>query len=367
MLVVMLSLPFGLAGALFFTRITGTSNNIYTQISLIMLIGLLAKNAILIVEFAHAARLKGLSIGKAALRGEQQRLRPILMTSFAFVFGLIPLAIAAGAGAVGNNSTGVTGVNWNVKLMTIKNTQGIDEANVLEAYGYAFTMRKLYNETNGQKGAFVVVANSSWGLNFADPDDSPAWCAFYDTLGSVGIVSCAATTNLDLNVDIDGDMPTTCSSDYLIAVTRSGKNQETGGGYGPVNIDLAAPGINVFNIKKNAGYGLQTGTSLSSPLVAGMVAFLYSIPGNQLTTLAKADPAAAALLAKGYILNGVTHINSYSTRVASSGIANLFGIEYALLTKVNREKVVFASFKDRLLYVGRGSSKTAKLLWLVNA
>ncbi|QCX54033.1 efflux RND transporter permease subunit [Elizabethkingia sp. JS20170427COW] len=107
---VMLSLPFGLAGAIFFTWITGSSNNIYTQISLIMLIGLLAKNAILIVEFAHAARLKGMSIGKAALRGAQQRLRPILMTSFAFIFGLVPLATAAGAGAVGNQAIGIAAI-----------------------------------------------------------------------------------------------------------------------------------------------------------------------------------------------------------------------------------------------------------------
>lgn len=107
---VMLSLPFGLAGASFFTWITGTTNNIYTQISLIMLIGLLAKNAILIVEFAHAARLNGLSIGKAALRGAQQRLRPILMTSFAFIFGLVPLAIASGAGSIGNNAIGIASI-----------------------------------------------------------------------------------------------------------------------------------------------------------------------------------------------------------------------------------------------------------------
>ncbi|SHG56892.1 efflux RND transporter permease subunit [Pedobacter caeni] len=107
---VMLSLPFGLAGASFFTWITGTTNNIYTQISLIMLIGLLAKNAILIVEFAHAARLSGLSIGKAALRGAQQRLRPILMTSFAFIFGLVPLAIASGAGSIGNNAIGIASI-----------------------------------------------------------------------------------------------------------------------------------------------------------------------------------------------------------------------------------------------------------------
>lgn len=104
---VMLSLPVGLAGAMIFSAWIGGSNNIYTQISLIMLIGLLAKNAILIVEFALDARKKGYTIGHAAISGAKQRLRPILMTSFAFIFGLVPLAISTGAGAVGNQSIGI--------------------------------------------------------------------------------------------------------------------------------------------------------------------------------------------------------------------------------------------------------------------
>lgn len=107
---VLLCLPFGLAGALIFTWLIGGSDNIYTQISLIMLIGLLAKNAILIVEFAHAGRLQGMSLARAALRGGQLRLRPILMTSFAFIFGLIPLVLASGAGAVGNQSIGIAAI-----------------------------------------------------------------------------------------------------------------------------------------------------------------------------------------------------------------------------------------------------------------
>lgn len=104
---VMLSLPVGLAGVMVFSSFFGGSNNIYVQISLIMLIGLLAKNAILIVEFALDARKKGYTIVHAAISGAKQRIRPILMTSFAFIFGLFPLAISTGAGAVGNQSIGI--------------------------------------------------------------------------------------------------------------------------------------------------------------------------------------------------------------------------------------------------------------------
>lgn len=107
---VLLSLPIGLAGAFIFAKIFGVENNIYLQITLIMLIGLLAKNAILIVEFAVMRRRNGESIVQAALDGSIARLRPILMTSFAFIFGLIPLMIASGAGAAGNRSIGTGAV-----------------------------------------------------------------------------------------------------------------------------------------------------------------------------------------------------------------------------------------------------------------
>lgn len=107
---VLLSLPIGLAGAFIFANLFGVDNNIFLQISLIMLIGLLAKNAILIVEFALLHRLSGRSLVQSAIFGAKARLRPILMTSFAFIFGLIPLMIATGAGALSNRSIGTAAV-----------------------------------------------------------------------------------------------------------------------------------------------------------------------------------------------------------------------------------------------------------------
>lgn len=107
---VLLSLPMGLAGAFLFTETMGISNNIYVQITMIMLVGLLAKNAILIVEFAVNRRRRGMSITEAALEGAVVRLRPILMTSFAFIFGLLPLMFTRGAGANGNRSIGTGAV-----------------------------------------------------------------------------------------------------------------------------------------------------------------------------------------------------------------------------------------------------------------
>lgn len=109
-LAVLLSLPFGLAGIYIFGAIFGIDNNIYTQISLIMLIGLLSKNAILIVEFASARREKGMLITEAAAEGAKVRLRPILMTSLAFIIGVLPLVFSTGAGASGNHSIGFSAV-----------------------------------------------------------------------------------------------------------------------------------------------------------------------------------------------------------------------------------------------------------------
>ncbi len=103
---VILSLPTGIFGAFLALQVFGLENNIYAQVALIMLIGLLGKNAILIVEFAIQRREEGVSIIKAAVEGSVSRLRPILMTSFAFIAGLIPLVIATGAGAMGNRSIG---------------------------------------------------------------------------------------------------------------------------------------------------------------------------------------------------------------------------------------------------------------------
>lgn len=103
---VILSLPAGVFGAYFVLQLAGIDNNIYAQVALVMLIGLLGKNAILIIEMANQFRKQGMSIIEAAMQGAGSRLRPILMTSFAFICGLIPLMMASGAGALGNRSIG---------------------------------------------------------------------------------------------------------------------------------------------------------------------------------------------------------------------------------------------------------------------
>jgi HAE1 family hydrophobic/amphiphilic exporter-1 len=104
---VILSVPFGLAGSFIFAQLWGLENNIYMQTGLIMLIGLLAKTAILLTEYASERRRQGMSITAAALDAAAVRLRPILMTSMTMIFGLLPLALATGVGANGNRSLGV--------------------------------------------------------------------------------------------------------------------------------------------------------------------------------------------------------------------------------------------------------------------
>lgn len=105
---VILSLPVGVFGSFMVLKLMGLENNIYAQIGLIMLIGLLGKNAVLIVEFAVQKHQQGATILDAAIEGARVRFRPILMTSFAFIAGLMPLIVASGAGAIGNRTIGAS-------------------------------------------------------------------------------------------------------------------------------------------------------------------------------------------------------------------------------------------------------------------
>jgi HAE1 family hydrophobic/amphiphilic exporter-1 len=109
-LAVILSLPVGLFGSFLFLQVMGLANDVYAQIGLVMLVGLLGKNAILIVEFAVQRRREGVSLKEAAVEGAKLRFRPIQMTSFAFIAGLLPLVVATGAGAIGNRTIGTTGI-----------------------------------------------------------------------------------------------------------------------------------------------------------------------------------------------------------------------------------------------------------------
>ncbi len=215
-------------------------------------------------------------------------------------------SVAGIIGAKGNNNLGVSGISWDVKVMLVRSDSGL-ESDVIAAYNYPLVQRKRYNESNGTEGAFVVATNASWGIDGGMAADAPIWCAFYDTLGHYGILNCGATANADVNVETFGDLPTTCTSDYLISVTNLKRNdvKETQAGYGRVSIDLGAYGTGVFTTTDANSYGAFGGTSGATPHVTGSIGLMYAIPCMDIAELAKTNPAACALLMKEAILNSV--------------------------------------------------------------
>lgn len=226
-------------------------------------------------------------------------------------------------GAKGNNATGITGVNWDVKIMQVQ-LGGLTESNVIEAYTYPLNMRKLYNETSGALGAFVVATNSSWGTDFGQPADAPLWCAMYDTLGYYGVLSCGATANNDVNIDEVGDLPTACPSPHMISVTATNTNDvRTFSGYGTTHVDLGAPGEDVY-LANNSSYGTTSGTSFATPCVAGAIALLYSAPCPTFMPLVYSAPAEAALLMRDYIFDGVTSVSNLAAETGTGGRMDVF-------------------------------------------
>lgn len=225
-------------------------------------------------------------------------------------------------GAKGNNGMGISGVNWNVKIMQVQ-LGSITESAVVNAYTYPLVMRKLYNETGGQRGAYVVATNSSWGVDNGQPDNAPLWCAMYDSLGTYGVLSCGATANNNVNVDNVGDLPTGCPSDFLIAVTATNNmDVRTFAAFGPISVDLAAPGAGVY-LAGNSSYGNVSGTSFATPCVAGAVALMYSAPCNSLASIAHINPPYAAQLVRDYILSGVDPVAGLANQTATGGRLNL--------------------------------------------
>ena len=242
--------------------------------------------------------------------------------------------VAGIIGARGDNRRGVAGVNWEVKLMPIKYGSA-NEANALAAYAYAYKMRKLYNETQGAKGAFVVATNSSWGIDRGQADEATLWCAMYDSLGTVGILSMGATANVNLNVDVEGDLPTGCASDFLIAVTNLDKNDNkvNAAGFGRKSVDIGAYGSEAYTVATNNRYSGFGGTSGATPHVAGAVALMYSVPCADLANLLKSDPRAAALYVRDIVLNTTTENASLQDITTSSGKLNLGKAAETLLSR----------------------------------
>ena len=233
--------------------------------------------------------------------------------------------VAGIAAAIGNNNLGVIGVNPNAKILPIAGSSGT-ESIVVEAYGYVLEMRERYNESNGTEGAFIVSTNASFGVDYGNPANYPIWCGIYDDLGAAGVLNCGATANLNINIDVQGDVPTACGSDYMIAVTNTTRtdSKNSGAAYGATTIDLGAPGTSILSTYPSNSYSSLTGTSMATPTVTGAIALLYSAANPALMQSYKENPGLVALQMRQFLLDGVDPIDALEGITVTGGRLNIF-------------------------------------------
>jgi len=238
--------------------------------------------------------------------------------------------VAGIAGAKGNNDKGVSGVVWDVKLLFMSGLASDDK--IIEANAYIAETRKRYNETGGKEGAYIVASNLSLGIRFGFAEDFAVWCNQYNQMGKLGILNVCATDNLDSDVDIKGDMPSTCSSEYLISVTNTdlNNNKTERAAFGNISVDIGAPGTDNFTTSPYNNYNSATGTSVSSPLVAGAIALLYSAPCNSIAERAISNPGDVALTMKNIIFSGLTPSASLNGTTTQGGVLNVWESMLAL-------------------------------------
>jgi len=237
------------------------------------------------------------------------------------------IAVSGIIGAKSDNQLGMTGINWNVKLLLIS---GIStQSEVIAGYQYVIDMRKKYNETNGQEGAFIVATNYSAGIDkaFGTSPQFKTWCDMYDAMGEVGILSAGATTNANVDVDLEGDMPTTCPSPFLIAVTNVNKDDTKvpNAGYGAENIDLGAPGRGTLTLNLEDGFDQSFGgTSAATPHVAGAIGLLYSAPCKSIADMSIDDPEQSAVEIREALFSGVDINTTLEGITNTNGRLNIY-------------------------------------------
>lgn len=252
--------------------------------------------------------------------------------------GSIPVAnhgthVSGIVGAAGNNGILVCGVNWNVKIMFVA-ASSTQTSIVSAGYGYVIDQKTLWWSSGGAGGANVVVTNSSFGVNYGDCETGsyPIWNDLYDEMGELGILSACATANIGIDVDVAGDVPTGCSSPYIISVTNTTNAdvKYSNAAYGDTTIDLGAPGTSIRSTTSNNSSGTLSGTSMATPHVSGAVALLHSVADSAFHQYYLAYPGAAVLSLKQLILESVDPLSGFDTLTVSGGRLNLYNAVLAM-------------------------------------
>ncbi|MBK8620560.1 MAG: S8 family serine peptidase [Saprospiraceae bacterium] len=212
--------------------------------------------------------------------------------------------VLGAAAAKGNNGRGISGINWNAKVMLCQVPLRTTE--VQKAYDYVFKMKSLYLESGGTKGANIVTVSYSAGVANRFGSEFPVWCSLYDKMGEKGILSVGACPNSNDNIDVVGDVPSTCESKYLIVVTNSDdkdvKVREAG--FGSKHVDMAVPGEDILTTNDGISkYSLVSGTSLSAPILAGSISLLHSMECASFTEDYTNNPGNTTLMLKDILLS----------------------------------------------------------------
>lgn len=230
--------------------------------------------------------------------------------------------VAGIIGAKGNNDTGISGINWDVKILLVSGASF--ESEVVEGYEYIKAMKELYISSNGEKGANILVTNFSGGVSGLTEDDNPTWCQLYEDLGNLGILSIGAVENTNVDYAINDDLPTKCSSDFLIMTTNTNQidSKVFSAGYGQRDVDLGAPGEDIPSIINTSNYNNISGTSASAPHIAGAIALLYSMNCDLLSNGTTSD-RDIALKMKQAILESTVRLPDLIAKTVSGGRLNV--------------------------------------------
>lgn len=232
--------------------------------------------------------------------------------------------IAGVIGSQGNNILGISGIGWNIPILPVA-IPGQNEGEIISAFGYVYNQRKIWNETFGEKGMFIVACNVSFGFSNTVPEETPIWCALFDSLGNQGIISTLSVPNTPINVDVKRETPSTCGSPFQICVSSTDDRDSltSFSAIGQRHVAMAAPGKGIYTTFTYEEYGYVNGNSFAAPMAAGVLALLSSLWDTTEFHYWYQRPSWMAHALRDLLLNNTDSLFTLQGKVSSQGRLSL--------------------------------------------